>query len=109
MWTTGRKATSLLFGVVEPDTSILYVAEGAGLLPSPQQIFHHITGVYIFQKVLISSLPILPQRYISFPFHAHLFIVPSLISSPILILAELLPYPKSREFARIHTPAISAS
>ena len=33
-------------------------------------------GVNIFQKVLISSLPSLPNRLISSPFHAHIFILP---------------------------------
>ena len=31
-----------------------------------------------------------------FPFHAHIFVFPSLISSPIPILAELYPYPKKQ-------------
>ena len=57
--------------------------------------------------MLISSLLILPYCYISSPLHAHSFIVPSLISSPISILAELFPFPKSREFARIYTPDAS--
>ena len=63
-----------------------------------------LSGVYIFQKVWISSPPISPRHWISSPCHAHVFIVPSLISSPISNLAEFFPYPKSREFARICTP-----
>ena len=65
-----------------------------------------VTGVYNFQKVFISSPPTSPHHYISSTIHAHIFIVPSLISTPISILAELFPYPKSREFARIYTPGM---
>ena len=40
--------------------------------------------------------------------HTH-FIVLSLISSPISNLTEFFPYTKSREFARIYTPAVISS
>ena len=47
------------------------------------EVFWTTAGVCIFQKVLISSLPILPHHEICSPFHAHIFIVLSLISFPI--------------------------
>ena len=65
------------------------------------------SGVFIFQKVFVSSLPILPSHYNSSPYLAHIFIVPSLISSPISIVAKFFPNPTSRELARIYTPAVA--
>ena len=57
-------------------------------------------GVYIFQKVLISSLPILPCASLNFFF--------LLSSSPILILTELFPYPKAGNLQE-YTPLLSSS
>ena len=67
----------------------------------------NVRGIYFFQKVLISSLPILPHCQISSPFHAHIFIVPSLISSPISILAELFPYPKKARNLQEYIPLVN--
>ena len=57
----------------------------------------------IFQKV--SMNPYLLYHIVKFlPHFMHTFIVPLLNFFPNFNLAELFPYPISREFARIYTP-----
>ena len=79
-------------------------------LPLPHQAMHPSTihkfnpGAYIFSE----SVNFIPTNFTTFlnffPFHTHIFIVPSYISSPFSLMAKLVPYPKSREFERIYTP-----
>ena len=57
------------------------------------------------------SLPYLFYHIVKFhlslsPFHAHILIVPSWISSPILILAESFPYPKKQRICKNLYPGL---
>ena len=74
---------------------------------SADAIFHiNFAQGYIFSE----SVNFFPTSFTTslnfFPISCTHFYCSSLVSSPILILTDFFPYPKSREFARIYIPLL---